>query len=64
MLDAINFKLHFPAVCEYLSENLRGRWSDLGRALGCGNLVTELFREPSIRKKDKIYQVSGHLHLY
>ncbi|KAK8387648.1 hypothetical protein O3P69_018276 [Scylla paramamosain] len=47
----------YNRICEYLSENLRGRWSDLGRSLGLGNLVTELFRDPAIRKKDKVYQV-------
>lgn len=47
----------YSRICEYLGENLRGRWSDLGRSLGLGNLVSELFREPSTRKKDKVYQV-------
>lgn len=49
--------LKFSSVCEYLSENLRGRWSDLGRSLGLGNLVSELYRDPAVRRKDKVYQV-------
>ncbi|XP_050706581.1 uncharacterized protein LOC127004688 [Eriocheir sinensis] len=47
----------YAKICEYLSENLRGRWSDLGRSLNLGNLVSELFRESGIRNKDKIHQV-------
>ncbi|KAG7170367.1 uncharacterized protein LOC121864670 [Homarus americanus] len=47
----------YDKMCEYLSENLRGRWADLGRSLGLTNLVSELFREQSIRQKDKIYQI-------
>ncbi|KAG0713454.1 hypothetical protein GWK47_016204 [Chionoecetes opilio] len=47
----------YSRICEYLSEKLRGRWPDLGRSLGLGNLVSELFHEPSTRKKDKIYQM-------
>ncbi|MPC40583.1 hypothetical protein E2C01_034145 [Portunus trituberculatus] len=50
----------YNRICEYLSENLRGRWSDLGRSLGLGNLVSELFRDPTVRKKDKVYQESSH----
>ncbi|XP_069940560.1 uncharacterized protein [Cherax quadricarinatus] len=47
----------FDEVCEYLSENLRGRWADLGRSLGLASFVSELFREPATRQKDKIYQI-------
>ncbi|XP_071524993.1 uncharacterized protein [Panulirus ornatus] len=49
----------FDEVCEYLSENLRGRWADLGRTLGLANLVSELFHEPAMRQKDKTYQILG-----
>ncbi|XP_045598821.1 uncharacterized protein [Procambarus clarkii] len=52
--------LHHPVfdeVCVYLSENLRGRWADLGRSLGLANFVSELFREPTVRQKDKVYQI-------
>lgn len=43
-------------ICEYLSENLRRRWEDLGRFLGLSDLVSEL-QPSSVRQKEKIYQM-------
>ncbi|KAK7076900.1 hypothetical protein SK128_025628 [Halocaridina rubra] len=43
-------------ICEYLSEDLRGRWIDLARTLSLSDLASDLQRSP-LRQKDRIYQV-------
>ncbi|KAK4319297.1 hypothetical protein Pmani_009757 [Petrolisthes manimaculis] len=47
----------YSEITEYLGENLRGGWPDLGRRLGLNNLVAELLIDSSLRQKDKVYQI-------